>query len=97
MMFFKNKTINDHATEATQKLRKIGSDFSSNESPLDTVTGIRRGRVAKSVMGGRDTHQDRLKKVQDRKPFWKIAPDGKTILCNYDPDQEPIIELGERE
>ena len=92
-MFFTPKVLDDHASEKTQNFRKIAPSFSSILTSMDSVTTNRGKRFAKSITGA-NRQQDRLKKVKDRKSFWKIAPDGKTILCTYDSNQEPIVELG---
>jgi len=52
-----------------------------------TATGSRQAKVRSRISGQEDTSK-RLKTVQ-KKPFWQIAPDGKTIERAYQ-GPEPI-------
>lgn len=86
-MFFEPHNI-DSGTIKQGKLRKLSSDFFSGPGLMDQVTEPgRRFANRFSNSAGKDT-DERLKGLK-KKEFWKIAPNGTTILRIYD-GEEPI-------
>jgi hypothetical protein len=86
MSFFAPKVIEDHATAPIKGLQEISSFiFSANREDSKRKSYKMATRFSSVLKKGEDV---RLK-GKGKKEFWKIAPDGKTILRLYD-GEEPL-------
>lgn len=92
-MFELGRVFGDIAQQTGKAELDYTKVFSANNSGMEQVGKKPAKKVAKVVVSKPTSVGEQALIRRPPKPFWQIAPDGKTIERTYSTEDEPIFEV----